>query len=159
GTVSQALGIHGPNFGVGGGVPSAGECMLAAAALLCDEQAPGIWGVLSGLDPEPILDPPAGPLPRPGPRPADVVYGAVALALTACPPAWSGPSLKVESAKGKPGVNGKAHKGVHGNGLPSPLPLFHLETLLEVLANPRPHAVAWRFDCGGGMTFERGAET
>jgi len=159
GTVSQALGIHGPNFGVGGGAQSAGECMLAAAALLCDEQAPGVWVVLTGLDPEPILDPPSGPLPLPGPRPGEVGYVAVALALTTCPPAWSGPCLKIESVKGQPGMNGKPHNGVHSNGLASPLPFFHLESLLEVLANARPHAVAWRFDCGGGMTFERGAET
>jgi hypothetical protein len=34
-----------------------------------------------------------------------------------------------------------------------------MEALLEVLANGRTPAMAWRFECGGGMTFERGAET
>jgi hypothetical protein len=159
GTVSQALQIHGPNFGVGGGSQAAGEIMLAAAALLCDGQAPGVWVVISGWHPEPILDPPTGPLPLPGPRPADAAYGAAALALTACPPAWQGPSLKIHAPIGSPDLNGKAANGILGNGLPSRPPTFQLETLLDALAGAASQSTTWRFECGGGMDFERGAET
>jgi hypothetical protein len=159
GTVSQALAIHGPNYGVGGGTQAAGEIMLAAAALLCDGQAPGVWLVLTGWHPEPILDPPAGALSLPGPRAAEAVYGAVALALTPCPPAWDGPRLRIHPEHGGRTGNGKAVNGTPGHGPALPRSLFHLEALLEVLANGRPQSVAWRFGCGGGMTFERGAET
>jgi hypothetical protein len=159
GTISQALGIHGPNFGVGGGVQAAGECLLAAAALLCDGQAPGVWVVLTGLDPEPIVDPPSGALPLEGPRPDDVVYGAAALALTTSPPAWCGPRLHIHSEEWKPLANGQALTGVHSNGRSGPLRLLDLAGLLDVLTTSQPPSVAWRFDSGGGMTLERGAET
>jgi hypothetical protein len=159
GTISQALGIHGPNFGVGGGVQAAGECIVAAAAMLCDGQAPGVWVVLTGLDPEPILDPPSGPLPLMGPRQADVVYGAAALALTTCPPAWSGPCLHIYSEQGKAVANGQALNGVPWNGRTGSVRLLHLEAFVEFLTRGRPPSIAWRFDCAGGMTFERGAET
>ena len=36
GSISQALGIHGPNLGVGGGPTGAAEIFMAAAALLAD---------------------------------------------------------------------------------------------------------------------------
>ena len=52
GTVSQALRIHGPNFGVGGGNDSAAEGLLAAGALFADQNLPGIWVVLTAFDPE-----------------------------------------------------------------------------------------------------------
>lgn len=52
GTVSQALKIHGPNFGVGGGPGGAVEALLAALALLERKRLPGVWIVLTCLDPE-----------------------------------------------------------------------------------------------------------
>jgi hypothetical protein len=52
GTVSQALKIHGPNFGVGGGPGCAAEALLAAAAMLERQRLPGVWAVLTCLDPE-----------------------------------------------------------------------------------------------------------
>jgi hypothetical protein len=52
GTVSQALKIHGPNFGVGGGPNAVLETLLAALALLEGKKLPGVWAVLTGLDPE-----------------------------------------------------------------------------------------------------------
>src|SRR5262249_3193107 len=48
GTISQALQIHGPNFGAGGGPGSAGEAVLAAYAMLAGDRLPGVWLVLTG---------------------------------------------------------------------------------------------------------------
>jgi hypothetical protein len=56
GTVSQALKIHGPNFGVAGGPGGPGEALLAATAMLRCRQLPGVWAVLTCMDPEPIPD-------------------------------------------------------------------------------------------------------
>ena len=52
GTVSQALKIHGPNFGVGGGPGGVAEVLLAATAMLERRKLPGVWVVLTCLDPE-----------------------------------------------------------------------------------------------------------
>ncbi len=47
GTISQALGLHGPNFGVGGGPKAAGEAFLSAATLLSENHLPGLWVVMT----------------------------------------------------------------------------------------------------------------
>jgi hypothetical protein len=52
GTISQALKIHGPNFGVGGGPGATSEALLSATALLIGKHLPGVWVVLTCLDPE-----------------------------------------------------------------------------------------------------------
>src|SRR2546428_8215646 len=56
GTISQALKIHGPNFGTGGGPAGAVEALLAGAVLLEGNQLPGVWAVISGWEPEMIPD-------------------------------------------------------------------------------------------------------
>jgi hypothetical protein len=75
GTLSQALKIHGPNFGVGGGPCGETEALLAAAALLADRPLPGVWVVLTRMDPELPDD---GKTGRPAPG---TFCQAVALAL------------------------------------------------------------------------------
>jgi hypothetical protein len=52
GTISQALQIHGPNFGIGGGAKAVAEAFLVAATMLSENDQPGLWMVLSGHDPE-----------------------------------------------------------------------------------------------------------
>jgi hypothetical protein len=52
GTVSQALRIHGPNFGISGGPNAAAEAFLAAATLISENNVPGLWVVLSGHESE-----------------------------------------------------------------------------------------------------------
>src|SRR5262249_56456949 len=54
GTISQALTIHGPNYGIGGGPDAASKTLLTAAALLAADRLPGVWVVLTGYDPEPL---------------------------------------------------------------------------------------------------------
>ncbi len=51
GTISQALKIHGPNLGVGGGPQGAGEGLLVAAAMLA-RGLPGVWLILTKLVPD-----------------------------------------------------------------------------------------------------------
>src|SRR5262249_43183277 len=48
GTLSQLLKIHGPNFGISGGPHAFREAFLIAAALLAEENLPGLWLILSG---------------------------------------------------------------------------------------------------------------
>jgi hypothetical protein len=82
GTISQALKIHGPNFGVGGGPGCETEVLLAALALLQGRCLPGVWVVLSRPDPE--LPPGADGTHAPGTH-----FLALALALV---PAGAAPS-------------------------------------------------------------------
>jgi len=48
GTISQTLGMHGPNFGVSGGPNAAAEAFLIAATLVSENTMPGLWVVLTG---------------------------------------------------------------------------------------------------------------
>jgi hypothetical protein len=65
GTISLALGLHGPNVGAGGGRFSVAEGFLTALTWLSTGVVPGVWLVLSGWSPELIPErrvnaPPAG---------------------------------------------------------------------------------------------------
>jgi hypothetical protein len=91
GTLSQALQIHGPNHGVGGGPGSEAEGLLAAIAQLHDRRVPGVWVVFSRIDPDHAPEDASGQ-PLPGSH-------ACALAL-ALAPAW--PSARRQLAVGPP---------------------------------------------------------
>jgi len=56
GTLTMMMGIHGPNFGVGGGHGNVSEGLLAALALQHERTCPGIWLILTECWPEPIPD-------------------------------------------------------------------------------------------------------
>jgi hypothetical protein len=56
GTFSLALGLHGPNVGVGGDLHSAIQGFLTALTWLATGVVPGAWLILSGWDPELALD-------------------------------------------------------------------------------------------------------
>ena len=56
GTISLALGLHGPNLGVGGGLHAAAEGFLAALTWLSAGVVPGVWLVLTGWSPELVPD-------------------------------------------------------------------------------------------------------
>jgi hypothetical protein len=93
GTVSQALKIHGPNFGVGGGPNGSGEALLAATALLERKQLPGVWVVLTCLNPQLPPDE-AGRMP-PGTE-------AVGMALALTPIGTSSSPLRLHIVRGVP---------------------------------------------------------
>lgn len=52
GSISLALGLHGPNLGVGGGLHATAEGFLTALTWLEAGIAPGVWLVLTGWAPE-----------------------------------------------------------------------------------------------------------
>ena len=53
GTLSIALGMHGPNFGVSGQANHLGETLLAGLGMIGCEEVEGLWVVACDLDPEP----------------------------------------------------------------------------------------------------------
>jgi hypothetical protein len=114
GMISQALNIHGPNFGVSGG-PNAGlDAVLLAAAMMADGQLPGLWLVLTGYESEWI--PAADGQPTPAP-----VCHALALALTPIGPDVPGFHLAI----------GQARHDVAGDSPLAHLPEFQLGLLVE----------------------------
>lgn len=128
GTISQALKIHGPNFGVGGGPGGAVEVLLAATALLEGKRLPGIWVVLTCLDPEAPPDD-AGRLP-PGTQ-------AVGLALALTPVRTSGSRLRLQVVLGTPDAETLARSQPSTGEGAIAFDLLRLETLLQLLHGPR----------------------
>jgi hypothetical protein len=131
GTVSQALKIHGPNFGVGGGADGAAEALLVAGALLADQQVPGVWVMLTGFDPELI---PADPADASAVQPASECV-AVALALMPAADRERGAFLTIDAAA----VEDQATE----DG-----PAFSLDSLAALLSAGRAEA-CWQLGCGG----------
>jgi hypothetical protein len=160
GTVSQALKIHGPNFGVGGGPCGAAKAVLAAAALVADPRLPGTWLVLTGWNWEPGLEAPTEPS-RNGHAEA-ATCSAVALALRPANSDHSGMCLNVapdytaghEPAPYRNGhaahANGVHRNGTHDNGSAT---LFSLEALVAALAGSSKQS-AWQLGCGGWVGLE-----
>jgi hypothetical protein len=99
GTISLALGLRGPNLGVGGGLYAAAEGFLAALTWLSTGGLPGVWLVLSGWSPELVPE-------RRGNGLSDGECHALALALVAGEPGGRRPAFravvgaKVEHANG-----------------------------------------------------------
>jgi hypothetical protein len=137
GTISQILGIHGPNFGTGGGPADAGQALLAASTLLAQEHSPGVWVVLTCWHPELIPDQPI---------PAGMVCHAVALALVVSDPGW--PGLKIT-------IRPKA--GLHDGIQQSPLHDFDVRNLVRFLRAGTPIRQRWSLGTWGDVEFERGA--
>ncbi|HYV39429.1 MAG TPA: hypothetical protein VE988_27315 [Gemmataceae bacterium] len=132
GTVSQALKIHGPNYGVGGGIDGAAEALLAASALLANDELPGLWVVLTGYDPELV---PGDPLDNAA-QPSAANCMAVALALIPPGKGHAGPVLSVGAGEG-------------GCDLAD----LTLEQFADTLANGEPLA-RWNLPCGGWAAWD-----
>jgi hypothetical protein len=154
GTLSLALGIHGPNFGIDGG-PGGGaaQALLAATALLSEQRLPGVWMVLSGWDHEPIPDQPGVPPSSHEHKQPPPVCGAVALALVAPGAGRTGLRLRLLPQPG-------SHPAAAGNGRAATAGLFSLETLLASLTeeNPTPATGSWQLNCGGLVHLDRSRE-
>jgi hypothetical protein len=65
GSISLALGSHGPNLGVGGGLHAVAEGFLTALTWLSTGVVPGVWLVVSGWTPE-LVPAPIGNTPAAG---------------------------------------------------------------------------------------------
>jgi hypothetical protein len=92
GTISLALGLHGPNLGVGGGLHGAAEGFLAALTWISSGVVPGVWLVFSGWNPELIPD-------RCGYEPVADECQALALALVPADRAQSQPEFRAVMGK------------------------------------------------------------
>jgi hypothetical protein len=120
GTISQVLKIQGPNFGVGGGPGSEAEALLTAAAMLRCQRLPGVWAVLTCLDPDAAPDAAGQPA-------AGTHLVGLALALAPARPGWSGPRARLVAGL-------RPQQPLSAHGPPSPyLQLFRVEALLEAL--------------------------
>jgi Beta-ketoacyl synthase, N-terminal domain len=148
GTISQALGIHGPNLGVGGGPSSASEVALVAASFVAKEEVPGLWVVLTAWDPEPTFSDVAATSRNGLSSPTPSTCKGVALALRAGDPADSGITIRVCPADRHGTSNG------NGNGRHSRLSVFSGESLLEALARPSSAAIAWRLGASGWIEMD-----
>lgn len=127
GTISQALKIHGPNFGVGGGAEGTVQVLLAALALLEGKHLPGVWVVLTCLDPEVPPD-------ESGRLPAGTQAMGLALALT--PIRTSASRLRLQIIRGTPDVHTLASaRRLAASG--ASFDLRRLEMLLNWLHDPR----------------------
>jgi hypothetical protein len=135
GTISQALKIHGPNYGAGGGPDGADEALLVASALVADGQLPGVWLVLTGFDPELV---PVDPLAD-NAAPPETECVAVALALRPAQAEDGGPCLVVGPG---PAADGTVP--------------FSLENLAAALGDRVP-AARWALRCGGWAAWELAA--
>jgi hypothetical protein len=152
GTVSQALQIHGPNFGVGGGPFGAAKAMLAAAAMVGNSALSGVWVVLSGWNWDPVLLDARQPS-RNGHHDSYPVCRAAALALTGEQLTASGRILHVH-----PGAVRTAQSSTDSNGSApghGEAPIFTLEAICEALADSQVGAQSWQLDCGGWVELER----
>ena len=149
GTLSLALKMHGPNFGVDACPGTESQALLAAVSLLSQDRVPGVWLVFSGWSPEPVPQTPQAPAANSQPAETPVCR-ALALALTPPRPGPTGLRLTV-----MPGT--VAHQEKDTNGLAGTRTLFSLEGLLDVLAGerPAPAPITWRMNCGGWATLEQ----
>jgi len=140
GSISQAFKIHGPNFGVGGGPGAPAEALLAAVSMLEGQRLPGVWVVLSCLDPEQAPDE-AG-------RPAEGTQ-CVGLALALTPIRSSRCSFRLRVVCDTADGDGSACATVSDKS-PSGFDLVRLESLLALLNGERcgeTRVVQWLDDC------------
>ena len=136
GTISQALKIVGPNFGVNGGANAGPDAFLIAAAMMMDGRLPGIWIVLTGYESEWI------PAPG-GTNSVAPMCEAVALALTSELPNSVGPSLTIGHLRD----DRKQDLAV--------LPELHLSLLTEELSSCTASAAGkWRLSDTHWLEFE-----
>ena len=97
GTISQLFKFRGPNIGVCGGPGCATEVLAAAAALLDRRRVPGLWVILTAIDPD------LPPVDRAGTHAPGTHCAALALALTPPRPATtSGIRLRVIAGARRP---------------------------------------------------------
>jgi hypothetical protein len=126
GTISLALGLHGPNLGVGGGLHAAAEGFLAALTWLAAGVVPGVWLVLSGWSPELIPD-------RAGRASATGECRALALALVADDD---------EGAGSRPGFRIVVDRGAKSSATPTPIDPLGLAENLATRGGPSPRTIA-----------------
>jgi hypothetical protein len=127
GTISLALGLHGPNVGAGGGLHAAAEGFLAAMTWLAAGVVPGVWLVLSGWSPDLIPERKggaSGTAHAQEAHPADIECQALALALR---PARTGPGAGAVGPRFRVRTDGEPDR----DAVAAPLDLVRLARDLE----------------------------
>ena len=133
GTVSLVFGMHGPNFGVGGGLASVADGLLAGLVMQLEQQPPGTWVLFSEWDAE----------PGQGGHDATTPARALALALAPVEQAPAAPRLCL-----RPAV------------LPVSTPAYpRLRTLTDYVLDASPEKMPWSctFDWGQELVLTEGA--
>jgi hypothetical protein len=144
GTVSQALKIQGPNFGVGGGPNAAGEALLVAGGMIADERLPGVWVILTGYEPELAPTNPAEAEQESSSSPPPAAT-AVALALRRGEDSTGQLRLRL-------GCEAGLAEEVKKYATASSWPTFSLQALTQALDGPAPEG-CWRLR-GGWAVLE-----
>ena len=144
GTLSLALKIHGPNFGVGGGPLAESEGLAVAAALVGRGDLPGVWAVLTGYDPEVIPPDPGAQAPE---GQAGYVPPCIAVALALTAPGPETPGLRLE-------VSQLAAGTLTEGPIVSGWPVLTLDALATALSEGAARA-AWRLGCGGWVELKQ----
>jgi len=106
GAISICLGMHGPNFGIGGGPDALAEGLTVALSLVDQSSLPGLWLVLTQWSPEPVPD-------GRGSTQTETTCHGIALALF--PGAGQGMTLRMTLPDSQPSL-GKAIGSVTGRG-------------------------------------------
>lgn len=148
GTISLALQIHGPNFGVDGSMPGGSDELLGTAlAVLSEGRVPGVWAVMTGWHPEPVPQRPGqGPVENGSSVPQ---CAAAALALVPLTTDWRGLRLEFRpAAMQHPAVTPR-------NGSADSRPFFGLEAFMDTLARADEDqpGTSWRLYWGGSVAF------
>jgi hypothetical protein len=141
GTISQALKIHGPNFGTGGGPGGVIEALRAGAVLLHGDRLPGVLVVMTDWEPEFLPDPDGRPV-------GNTKVHAVALALVSL-------GQKLQALRLLVGVQPEAARQT-ASGKSAALTVPHLSELLPVLADTNGPGVKLIADPSNGAQIELG---
>jgi hypothetical protein len=141
GTVSLALKMYGPNFGINGGPNAGTDGLLFAASLLAGSELPGLWLVLTGHESE-FIPLPGGVAPASCPG-----YEGAALALTVGSQRGAGLWLRIGQ---EPRGAGPEHDEFLGA-----LPEFRLSSFVDALAQTEnPPAGLWRVGASSWVELE-----
>jgi hypothetical protein len=143
GSVSQALQIHGPNFGVGGGGGGTSEALLAAAALLARGGGPGAWVVVTAVEPDLPLTPEGGYAPG---------SACVGLALALVPARRAGGAVRLR-VTARPGARGARYLAP-ARGAGATVDLARLHAAVERLGRERGAVGTLRELLEGGARLE-----
>lgn len=142
GAISQALHIHGPNFGAGGGPDGEIEALLAGMAMLSAYSLPGVWVVLIGWEPELVpnaTDDESSPF----------ICRAIALALKPSGTGGGDLQLSIEPA---------AHATPRPRAAAPTLPSSRMQVLAAILHDRHYAAAHWPLPGGGLLAWRRGTE-
>jgi hypothetical protein len=143
GTISQALKIHGPNFGAGGGPNGVLEALRAGAVLLHGDRLPGVFVIVTDWEPEFLPDRDGRPI-------GDTTLHAIAFALSPIRLDAHGMRLVVS-----------VHPGpmCRTSALGAKLSLARLAELLPILAENHGPALRLVADPHSGGLIELGRAT